>query len=166
VQHSVFYIQEYIAKPGRDIRVIVVGDRVLTAIYRKSEHWITNTARGGEGELCPLTPEIEALCFKAAAAVGGGVLAIDLVEHPDKGLVVNELNHTHGVPHRPAHQRRGYRRRDRELRARGRGRQRTMNRDRFSVLPADPARKPPKKWMCAGAPPAHNHFFRNSFSLP
>jgi [lysine-biosynthesis-protein LysW]--L-2-aminoadipate ligase len=94
VQHSVFYIQEYIAKPGRDIRAIVVGERVLTAIYRKSEHWITNTARGGEGEICPVTPEIETLCLKAAAAVGGGVLAVDLVEHPKKGLVVNELNHT------------------------------------------------------------------------
>ena len=51
VQHSVFYIQEYIEKPGRDIRAVVIGDRVLTAMYRKSEHWITNTARGGEGEL-------------------------------------------------------------------------------------------------------------------
>ena len=94
VQHSVFYIQEYIKKPGRDIRVIIVGDRVLTAIYRKSEHWITNTARGGEGELCPITPEIEALSLYATAAVGGGVLAVDLVEHPEKGLVVNEINHT------------------------------------------------------------------------
>ena len=94
VQHSVFYIQEYIQKPGRDIRAIMVGDRVLTAIYRKSEHWITNTARGAEGEVCPVTPEIEALCLKAAAAVGGGVLAVDLVEHPEKGLVVNEINHT------------------------------------------------------------------------
>lgn len=94
VQHSVFYIQEYINKPGRDIRAIVVGDRVLTAIYRKSEHWITNTARGGEGELCPITPEIESLCLSATAAVGGGVLAVDLVEHPEKGLVVNEINHT------------------------------------------------------------------------
>lgn len=94
VQHSVFYIQEYITKPGRDIRAIMVGERVLTAIYRKSEHWITNTARGGEGEVCPITPEIEALCLKAAAAVGGGVLAVDLVEHPEKGLVVNEINHT------------------------------------------------------------------------
>ena len=93
-QHSVFYIQEFIKKPGRDIRAIVVGDRVLTAIYRKSDHWITNTARGGEGELCPITPEIEALCLNATAAVGGGVLAVDLVEHPDKGLVVNEINHT------------------------------------------------------------------------
>jgi [lysine-biosynthesis-protein LysW]---L-2-aminoadipate ligase len=94
VQHSVFYIQEFIEKPGRDIRAIVIGERVLTAMYRKSEHWITNTARGGEGELCPITPEIETLCLQAAKAVGGGVLAVDLVEHPAKGLVVNEINHT------------------------------------------------------------------------
>ncbi|KAF0107108.1 MAG: alpha-aminoadipate--LysW ligase LysX [Chloroflexi bacterium] len=94
VQHSVFYIQEYIKKPGRDIRAIVVGDRVLTAIYRKSEHWITNTARGGEGEICQITPEIEALCLRAVQAVGSGVLAVDLVEHPEKGLLVNEINHT------------------------------------------------------------------------
>lgn len=94
VQHSVFYIQEYIEKPGRDIRAIVIGDRVLTAMYRKSEHWITNTARGGEGELCPITPEIKSLCLGAAKAVGGGVLAIDLIEHPDRGYLVNEINHT------------------------------------------------------------------------
>lgn len=94
VQHSVFYIQEYIKKPGRDIRAIVVGNRVLTAIYRKSEHWITNTARGGEGELCPITPEIEELCLKATAAVGGGILAVDLIEHPERGYLVNEINHT------------------------------------------------------------------------
>jgi len=94
VQHSVFYIQEYIKKPGRDIRAIVVGDRVLTAIYRKSEHWITNTARGGEGELCPITPEIETLCLKATAAVGGGILAVDLIEHAERGYLVNEINHT------------------------------------------------------------------------
>ncbi len=93
-QHSVFYIQEYIEKPGRDIRAIVIGDRVLTAIYRKSEHWITNTARGGEGEICPLTPDIEELCLSAARAVGGGLLAIDLIEHPQRGFLVNEINHT------------------------------------------------------------------------
>ena len=94
VQHSVIFIQEYIEKPGRDLRVIVVGDRVLTAIYRNSDHWITNTARGGIGEVCPVTPEIEELCLKATAAVGGGVLAVDLVEHPQQGLLVNEINHT------------------------------------------------------------------------
>jgi [lysine-biosynthesis-protein LysW]--L-2-aminoadipate ligase len=63
-------------------------------MYRKSEHWITNTARGGEGELCPITPEIEELSLRAAKSVGGGVLAVDLVEHPEKGLIVNEVNHT------------------------------------------------------------------------
>jgi len=94
VQHSVFYIQEYIRKPGRDIRAIVIAGKVLTAIYRKSEHWITNTARGAEGEACPLTAEIEELCLRTSEAVGGGVLAVDLVEHPDRGLLVNEVNHT------------------------------------------------------------------------
>ncbi len=93
-QHSIFYIQEYIPKPNRDIRAIVVGDRVLAAIYRNAEHWITNTARGGHGTLCPITPEIEELCLRAAQAVGGGVLGIDLVEHPERGLLVNEVNHT------------------------------------------------------------------------
>jgi [lysine-biosynthesis-protein LysW]--L-2-aminoadipate ligase len=94
VQHSVFYIQEYIRKPGRDIRVVVVGDKVITAIYRKSEHWITNTARGGEGELCPVTPELEEVSLKAAQAVGGGVLAVDVIEDPERGMLVNEVNHT------------------------------------------------------------------------
>ena len=63
-------------------------------MYRTSLHWITNTARGGEGELCPVTPEIEGLCLKAAQAVGGGVLAIDLIEHPQRGFLINEVNHT------------------------------------------------------------------------
>ncbi|MCD4752919.1 MAG: lysine biosynthesis protein LysX [Anaerolineaceae bacterium] len=94
VQHSIFYIQEYIEKPGRDIRVFVMGDRAITAIYRKSQHWITNTARGGEGEVCKITPELEKICIGAAQAVGGGVLAIDILEHPDRGFLINEINHT------------------------------------------------------------------------
>lgn len=93
-QHQVFYVQEYIEKPGRDIRAVVIGDRVLTAMYRKSEHWITNTARGGEGELCPITPEIELLCLNTAQAMGGGVLAVDLIEHSERGYLINEVNHT------------------------------------------------------------------------
>ena len=39
----VFYIQEYINKPGRDIRAFVIGDQCIGAIYRYSENWITNT---------------------------------------------------------------------------------------------------------------------------
>jgi [lysine-biosynthesis-protein LysW]--L-2-aminoadipate ligase len=93
-QHSIFYIQEYVAKPGRDIRAFVVGDEVVGAIYRESPHWITNTARGGAASNCPLTPQIEGLCHQAAQAVGGGVLALDLLEDPQRGLLVNEVNHT------------------------------------------------------------------------
>lgn len=93
-QHSIFYIQEYISKPGRDIRALVIGDRTVCAIYRQSSHWITNTARGGQGEVCPLTPELDELCVSAAHAVGGGLLSVDLLEDPDRGYLVNEVNHT------------------------------------------------------------------------
>jgi [lysine-biosynthesis-protein LysW]--L-2-aminoadipate ligase len=93
-QHSVFYIQEYIEKPGRDIRAMVVGDQTVCAIYRSSAHWITNTARGGQGEMCPVTPELNDICVAAAKAVGGGVLAVDILEDPNRGFLVNEVNHT------------------------------------------------------------------------
>ena len=91
--HSIYYVQEYIDKPGRDIRAFVVGDETICAIYRYSDHWITNTARGGRAENCPVTPELDALCVKAAKAVGGGVLAIDVLER-DGELLVNEVNYT------------------------------------------------------------------------
>ncbi|HSR30495.1 MAG TPA: lysine biosynthesis protein LysX [Anaerolineae bacterium] len=92
--HSVFYIQEYIDKPGRDIRTMVTGDEVVYAVYRSSPHWITNTARGGEAEPCPLTSEIVDLSLGAAHAVGGGIVAVDLLETADGHLLVNEVNHT------------------------------------------------------------------------
>ena len=93
-QHSIFYIQEFITKPGRDIRAFVIGDQTVCAIYRTSPHWITNTARGGQGMVCPVTPALNAICIAAAKAVGGGVLAIDVLEDPQRGYLVNEVNHT------------------------------------------------------------------------
>ncbi len=92
-QHKVFYIQEFVKKPGRDIRAFVVGDEVIAAIYRTSEHWITNTARGGTASNCPLYDELVDISLNAAKAVGGGVVAIDLVES-ERGLLVVEVNHT------------------------------------------------------------------------
>ncbi len=91
--HSIFYIQKYVKKKNRDIRSFVVGDRCIAAIYRQSDHWITNTARGGQAMNCPVTEEIEKISFQAAKAVGGGVLAIDLFENND-GFLVNEVNYT------------------------------------------------------------------------
>jgi [lysine-biosynthesis-protein LysW]---L-2-aminoadipate ligase len=92
-QHGIFYIQEYVNKPERDIRAIVIGDQTIGAIYRSSDHWITNTARTGTASVCEVTSEIDQLCQKAAAAVGGGFLSVDLLEH-ERGLLVNELNYT------------------------------------------------------------------------
>ena len=93
VNHQIFYIQEYVNKPGRDIRAFVIGEEPICAIYRSSENWITNTARGGVATNCPLTPELSELCSRTAQAVGAGMLAIDVFES-DNGLQVNEVNHT------------------------------------------------------------------------
>jgi [lysine-biosynthesis-protein LysW]--L-2-aminoadipate ligase len=89
--HSIFYIQEFLIKPGRDIRCFVVGDRAIAASYRSSAHWITNTARGGNSTHCPITPEIEALALHASQAVGGDIMGVDIAE-TDAGLTVIEIN--------------------------------------------------------------------------
>lgn len=91
--HSVFYVQEFVPKPDRDLRVFVVGDRAVAAMYRRSTDWRTNAARGAVAETAPLTPELIELSLRAAEAVGGGVLAVDLMESPN-GLVVHEVNPT------------------------------------------------------------------------
>lgn len=91
--HKAYYLQEFVSKPGRDIRAFVIDGRTICAIYRESDHWITNTARGGRAVSCPVTPELDRLCLRTAEAIGGGALAVDLFETPD-GLAVNEVNHT------------------------------------------------------------------------
>ena len=91
--HSVFYIQQYIPKEGKDIRSFVIGDKTIAAIYRSSSHWITNTARGGTTSNCPVTDELNEISVKGAKAVGGGVVALDLFETLD-GYSVNEINYT------------------------------------------------------------------------
>jgi [lysine-biosynthesis-protein LysW]--L-2-aminoadipate ligase len=91
--HSIFYIHQYVEKKGRDIRSFVVGDECIGGIYRTSPHWITNTARGGQATNCPVTDEIRDISLRAAAAVGGGIVAIDLFETA-AGILVNEVNYT------------------------------------------------------------------------
>ena len=92
-QHKIFYLQEFVEKPGRDIRAFVFGGTVVAAIYRNSDHWITNTARGGNASNCPLYPELEEISLRTARAVGAGVVAVDLLES-NRGLLVIEVNHT------------------------------------------------------------------------
>ena len=93
-QHHIYYLQQLINKPGRDIRAFVIGNETPVAIYRESEHWLTNTALGATVTICEVTTQLHNLCQRAAAAVGGGVLAVDLLEDPDQGLLINEINHT------------------------------------------------------------------------
>ena len=96
---QVYYIQEYVNKTEgsngshRDIRAFVVGDELICAIYRTSPHWITNTAKGGKASNCPVTPALREIGMKAAEAVGGGVLALDIMETPN-GFTCHEVNHT------------------------------------------------------------------------
>ena len=96
--HHIYYIQEFIDKPQRDIRTFVVGDECIAAVYRDSEHWISNTARGAKTRECKLDAEIVELSLKAAAAVGGGVIAIDIMES-ERGLLVCETNYTMEFKH-------------------------------------------------------------------
>ena len=93
--HRVHYVQEYVPKPSRDIRAVVVGGEVVASIYRYAPEgeWRTNVAIGGRAEPCRLTPEAEELALRAAEAVGGEVVGVDMMEGRD-GLLVNEVNPT------------------------------------------------------------------------
>jgi [lysine-biosynthesis-protein LysW]--L-2-aminoadipate ligase len=92
---QVYYIQEKIKRPERDIRCYVIGEQAVAAMYRHApaDDWRTNTARGGIAENLPVTSELEDLSVRAAQAVGGGAFGVDLME-TESGLVVHEVNHT------------------------------------------------------------------------
>jgi [lysine-biosynthesis-protein LysW]---L-2-aminoadipate ligase len=93
-QHAITYLQEYVDKPGRDIRGLVAGDEVIGAVYRVSGEWRTNTARGATTERCPVGAELDRLLRAAAAAIGPGFFAVDVFEDHAGRLWVNEVNHT------------------------------------------------------------------------
>lgn len=89
---KVHMVQEYVKKPGRDIRIFVVGDETPAAIYRISDHWITNTARGGKAVAAKIDAELSELALKTARLIGIEVAGIDIFEDPERGYVVNEIN--------------------------------------------------------------------------
>lgn len=100
-QHGVFYVQEYVNKPGRDLRVFMVGGEPIAAIERSSAHWITNTARGGKAGNFGIDASLADICRRTARAIGagsgiesGGILAIDVLECPQRGYLISEVNHT------------------------------------------------------------------------
>jgi [lysine-biosynthesis-protein LysW]---L-2-aminoadipate ligase len=90
----IYYVQELIKRPPRDIRCIVAGDQIITAVYRYSieGEWRTNVARGGHTGIAPITHDLEEIVIKAATSVGGGILGVDVMEDEKQGLVVHEIN--------------------------------------------------------------------------
>ncbi|MDR4511356.1 MAG: lysine biosynthesis protein LysX [Nitrososphaeraceae archaeon] len=94
--YHVYYLEEFVDRPPRDIRAIVVGDSVVAAIYRYSggNSWKTNMALGGRAEACHITKELEDICLKSTKIVGGKIVGVDLMESSRDGLVVHEVNNT------------------------------------------------------------------------
>ena len=94
--YHIYYFEEFVKRPPRDIRAIVVGERVVAAIYRYSGdgEWKTNMALGGRAEVCPVTSELAEICMKATRAVGGQIVGVDLMEGESDGLMVHEVNNT------------------------------------------------------------------------
>ncbi len=92
-EHKVFYVQEFVEKPGRDVRVLAVDGEPVAAMARSSDHWLTNAAKGAETEPFELDDEAETLVAEASDAVGGGLLGVDLMETGDS-YTVHEVNHT------------------------------------------------------------------------
>ena len=92
-EHKVFYVQEFVEKPGRDIRVVAVDGEPVAAMTRSSDHWLTNAAKGGEVAAFEVDDRALELVEAASAAVGGGLLGVDLMETGDD-YTVHEVNHT------------------------------------------------------------------------
>lgn len=94
--YQIHYLEEFVKRPPRDIRAIMIGDTVVAAIYRNSGNgkWKTNMALGGTAEPCTVTKEMEDICIKAKNAVKGQIVGVDLMESEDRGLLVHEVNNT------------------------------------------------------------------------
>ena len=92
----IYYLQELIDRPSRDIRCIVIGDQIVASVFRYSSEneWRTNVAVGGRTEVTPLTSELKEIVLKASNAVGGGILGVDLMEDKERGYLVHEVNNT------------------------------------------------------------------------
>lgn len=94
-EQRMYYLQEYVARPPRDIRAIVAGDTIVACVHRiaPAGEWRTNVARGAVSEAFKPDGELEEIILKAAEAVGGGILGVDAME-PESGYLVHEVNNT------------------------------------------------------------------------
>ncbi len=92
---GVYYLQKFVPHEGRDVRVFVVGDKVLGAMQRSAPGWRTNFSRGGKAAPIELPAELASLAVKAAALVGAEYAGVDLLPSSDGSVYVLEVN---GIP--------------------------------------------------------------------
>ena len=92
---GVYYLQRTVEHDGADVRVFVIGGRVIGAIERKSTGWRTNLARGGTARSVVLNEYQSALAIRSATAVGAEYAGVDLVTGGDGRTYVLEVN---GIP--------------------------------------------------------------------
>jgi RimK family alpha-L-glutamate ligase len=93
---SVYYLQEFIAHSGEDIRVFIIGGKVVAAMKRTSSSWKTNISSGGKAQQYEPTNEIINTSIKATKIIGLHYAGVDLIESNKNGLQVIELNSTPG----------------------------------------------------------------------
>ena len=94
---AIFYVQRFIEHDSRDLRVFVVGGRVLGAIERIAPpgDWRTNVTRGADARPFDLPPALEQMALRAAAAIGADYAGVDLLPARDGRVFVLEAN---GIP--------------------------------------------------------------------
>ncbi|MCG2909444.1 MAG: RimK family alpha-L-glutamate ligase [Stygiolobus sp.] len=87
------YVQKYVKKPERDIRVFLVGDKILGSVYRiNKSSWKTNVAQGALTQVILPDKALEDLAFKAMRTLGLEYAGIDVVEDLEGGYKVLEVN--------------------------------------------------------------------------
>jgi [lysine-biosynthesis-protein LysW]---L-2-aminoadipate ligase len=94
-EQHMYYLQEFVRRPPRDIRAIVAGDSIVACVHRIAPpgEWRTNVARGAVSKAFKPDSELKEIILKAAEAVGGGILGVDAME-PESGYLVHEVNNT------------------------------------------------------------------------
>jgi RimK family alpha-L-glutamate ligase len=95
LERAVYYVQEALPHEGRDVRVFVVGERVVAAAWRMADSWRTNMAQGARAEVAKLPAVWEEMSVRAARAVGASYAGVDLLPTDTGEVYVLEVN---GIP--------------------------------------------------------------------
>jgi RimK family alpha-L-glutamate ligase len=89
--HNVLYTQEFIHHGKRDIRCLIVGDRMIAAMSRRARGWKTNVSMGAKPAAISPPSEVVEIALKSAKILGCRVAGVDLLES-NEGYFVNEVN--------------------------------------------------------------------------